>query len=98
MGKTIAIISPFSGFTKMLQEIRVENEEDIEVVEAVGDKALKCAKDLEKVGCKAIIARNNTGDHMEEARLAIPVIDLKIMDFDLLLRMRQLVNSGITLQ
>jgi transcriptional regulator with PAS, ATPase and Fis domain len=95
MGKTIAIISPFSGFTKMLQEIRVENEEDIEVVEAVGDKALKCAKDLERVGCKAIIARNYTGDHMEEAKLAIPVIDLKIMDFDLLLRMRQLVNSGM---
>ncbi|MFZ5631515.1 MAG: sigma 54-interacting transcriptional regulator [Bacillota bacterium] len=91
----IAILSPFSEFTKMLRNICLDNDQDIiEVVEAYGSEALHTAQKLENAGFEAIIARRFTAAHLKENKLPIPIIDLRINELDLLQKMHQIVSMG----
>lgn len=91
----IAILSPFSEFTKMLRNICLDNDQDtIEVVEAYGDEALHIAQQLENAGFEAIIARRFTAAQLEENEFSIPIIDLRINELDLLQKMHKISDRG----
>ena len=92
----VAVLSPFSEFTVMLNDICLDNDEDIiEVVEAYGDKALHMAQQLENSGFEAIIARRFTAAQIGTNKISVPIIDLRISELDLLQKMQNISSRGL---
>lgn len=91
----IAMLSPFSEFTKMLRTLYLDEEQDsLQVIEAYGPEALKAAHNMEQAGYDAIIARRFTAARLGENKLSIPVIDLRVNELDLLKEIHRTIAKG----
>lgn len=85
MKEEMAILSPFEGFTELVQIVCQEIGEKIRVVEAYGNESLEIAEKLQNEGCKVILARGSTASFLKlKDEILVPIVNLNITAFDLL--------------
>ena len=91
----IQFISPYLDLAEIaLKAIGDKNDMDIEITRM--DEAVELALKAEKQGCQVIISRGLTASKIKNSKVKLPVIDIRIGGYDILMAYNEAKKIGST--
>jgi propionate catabolism operon transcriptional regulator len=80
----ILFISPYLELAEIALKA-MGNEDDLDIEVTRMDEAVELALKAEKQGCQVIVSRGLTASKIRNSKIELPVIDIRIGGFDLLM-------------